>query len=217
MWNDRYSGEGLRQRMVGDPITLGLSAATIASLSTAATVAGGVTAAAGAGVAAVGSYNAYSYKAAVAKNNAAIARENATYSLTSGDIQARNQGLKDRFQLANILTKQSGAGLDVNTGSALATRESQGWANIKNQEMIRANAQRKAYGYGIEEQNALAESRADKSAGTNALVAGGLNVLGSLVGTAGSVSDKWMKFGRMGVEGYKEFAPSDSGSDYLDI
>lgn len=187
---------------VYDPISLGISAATLASLSTAASVAGGVTTAAGAVAGGVASYNAYSYKAQVAQNNAAVAKQNATYAMAVGEIEAQNQGIKDRYQMGRILTSQAASGFDVNTGTPLAVRESQQGVNARNQMMIRSNASRKAYGYEVEATNFANEAQASEAAGTNALVAGGINALGSVVGTTATVSDKWLSYSKAGIEGY---------------
>lgn len=185
-----------------DPVSLGLSAATLASLSTGASIAGGVTTAVGAIAGGIGSYNAYSYKAQVAQNNAAVAKSNATYAMAAGEIEAQNQGIKDRYQMGRILTSQAASGFDVNTGSPLAVRESQQGANARNQMVIRSNASRKAYGYEVEAANFMNESKASEAAGTNALIAGGINSLGSVVGTTATVSDKWLSYAKAGIPGY---------------
>jgi hypothetical protein len=182
-----------------DPISLGLSAATLASISTGASIAGGVTSAAGAVLGGIGASNAYSYKAQVARNNAIIAKQNATYARAAGETEQVNQGLKDRYGMGRLLTGQAANGLDVNSGSALDVRTSQASINVENQMMIRNNASRKAFGYDVEAMNFGSEAAMDEQAGTNALISGGLNAGGSLIGSASSVSDKWLKFGKEGV------------------
>ena len=187
---------------VFDPISLGVTAATLASVSTGATVAGGVASAAGGILGGLGSYNAYSYKAAVAKQNAEIAKGNAEYATWEGGKAAERQGLADQFQLGKIVTQQAASGTDVNSGTNLAVQQSQQRVASENQMMIRSNASRKAYGYEVERTNLLNEASMDKQAGTNALISGGLNAAGSIIGGASSVSDKWLKFGQQGVSGY---------------
>jgi hypothetical protein len=179
-----------------DPISLGLSAATLASISTGASIAGGVTSAAGAVMGGIASNNAYSYKAAVAQNNAKIARSNADYALWEGGKNAERQGLADRMQMGKVVVGQAASGLDINSGTPLGVRAGQAAAASENQMMIRSNAARKAYGYEVEAGNQLSEARMDRAAGTNALTGAALGATGSLVGTASSVSDKWLKFGK---------------------
>jgi len=177
---------------------------SIAGLSMVASVIGGGTSAAGGILGGIAGSNAYSYKAQVAKNNAIIARQNAGYASAQGEVEQRQQGLKDRYGMGQILTGQAAGGLDVNSGSALDVRTSQGAINTENQMMIRNNATRKAYGFDVEAMNFESEAKVDKAAGDNALVAGAIGGAGSLIGTASSVSDKWLKFGKAGegIPGY---------------
>lgn len=185
-----------------DPISLGLSAATLASISTGASIAGGVTSAAGAVMGGIGASNAYSYKAQVAQNNAKIARQNADYAAMEGGKQAEMQGRQAQFQMGKIISGQAASGVDVNSGTALAIREGQALVNRENQMMIRSNASRKAYGYNVEAMNFEAQAAMDEQAGDNAMTAGVIGGGSSLIGGAASVSDKWLKYKTAGVEGY---------------
>lgn len=197
-----HSSFWLDQFPAPDPISLGLSAATLASVSTGASIAGGVASAGGAIAGGVGSYNAYSYKAAVAKQNATIAKNNAAYAAWEGGKAAEKQGIADQFKLGQIVTGQAAGNVDIHSGSAAQVQASQAGIASENQMMIRSNASRKAYGYEVEATNMLNEAKMDKAAGSNALVSGALNAGGSLIGSASSVSDKWLKFGKEGVPGY---------------
>jgi len=188
-----------RWNYVLDPLSLGLSAATLATLSTTGTIIGGATSAAGALVGGISGYNSYSYKAAVAQQNAQIAKNNAAYSLWEGGQNAQRQGLADQFALGKIVSGQAASGVDVSSGSAAQIQQSQAGAAQQNQMMIRSNASRKAYGYDVEATNMLNEAKMDKAAGSMSLVSGGLNATSSLIGGATSVSDKWIKFGRQGA------------------
>lgn len=186
-----------------DPVSLGLSAATLASISTTASVVGGVTSAVGAVGAGVAGYSAYSYKSQVAANNAQIAKNNAAYAMAVGEFDAKKQGVADAFKMGQITTAQAASGFDINSGTALGVRQSQAAANKTNQNVIRANAKRQAYGFEVEAMNYEAESKIDTMAGTNSLISGAIGGAGSLVGTAGTVSDKWLSYAKAGVPGYE--------------
>lgn len=207
----------LEQFPAPDPVSLGLSAATLASISSGASIAGGATSAIGGIAGGIGSFNAYSYKAAVAKQNAAIAKNNAQYAIWEGGKVAERQGLADRNRMGQIVTSQAAGGLDVNSGTNLAVRNSQAAVNTENQMMIRSNANRKAYGFEVEATNQLNEAKMDKQAGVNSLVAGGLSATGSIIGGASAVSDKWFKFGQAGIYGNSASAASSGYDPFSEI
>lgn len=160
------------------------------------------------------------YQAAVADLNKEISEGNAAYAREVGEVEAQQAGMKSRAELGEMTAAQGASGLDVNVGSAVKVRESMIEIGDYTQKIVRASAAKKAYGYDVEAmqygaqadvyrytatQNeaqageslkgaAMVRRTATTQAGEATSLAGraeGLNIMGSIVGTAGSVADKW--------------------------
>lgn len=128
-------------------------------------------------------------KAQIARNNAIIARQNASQALGAGEVRAEGQGLKNRAQLGAIRAGQAASGVDVNTGSAADVQQSAAMLGAHDMMMIRSNAARQAYGYETE---ALGQEQQAKLYRKGAKIApweGGLNAVGSLLGGASKISE----------------------------
>lgn len=166
--------------------------------------------------------NIAKYQAGVARINRDIAKQNASYSRDVGEVEAQQSGMKARADRGEMLATQGASGLSVAGGSATRVRESMVDIGQYNQALIRSSAARKAYGYEVEAtQNEAQAGIYDYTAtmnedqAANAKTAAGIvrqalpleqqamdlasstgttNMLGSLVGAAGSVADKWLKF-----------------------
>lgn len=93
---------------------------------------------------------AWQYKAGIADLNKSIAKQNADYARWTGDVEAQESGLRTRAQVGETRAKQAGSGLDVNFGSAVATRGSETALGQFDQSVIRSNAAKRAYGYDVE-------------------------------------------------------------------
>lgn len=135
----------------------------------------------------------YNYKAGIAQVNAQLAKQNADWALESGEKEALHAGLKGAQQKGRIVAAQAASGLDVNSGSNRLVQEGQEKAIQTDEAQIRTNAARRAYGYSIESWSKSNEASMYSMASDNARKAGYINALGSLVSTAGSVSDKWLQ------------------------
>jgi hypothetical protein len=159
------------------------------------------------------------YQAAVADINKEISKGNATYAREVGEVEAQQAGMKARAELGEMVAAQGASGLDVNVGSAVKVRESMIEIGDYTQKIVRASAAKKAYGYDIEAMQYGAQADVYRYTATqNEAQAGealkgaafarqglglqekamglvgqaeGINIMGSLVGMAGSVSDKW--------------------------
>lgn len=156
-----------------------------------ASLAGGLLSAFGANKEGESAQKAYEYKAQVARINADINRQNAEWSLTKGETDATQYGVKAAQTRGAIRAAQGASGLDVNSGSNKRVQESQEKVKDTDMSMIRANAAKVAYDY--ESKALMDESQAtlDIMAGENARAAGNLKAIGSLIGTVSTVSDKW--------------------------
>jgi len=167
------------------------------------------------------------YLAAVSKMNQQIALQNANYERDKGEVEASAQGMQDRYARGATLASQAASGIDVNSGSSTAVRESMVELSQYNQALIRANAAKVAYGYDVEATQHEAQAAIhtmtaalDTAQAQNATTAAGItraalpleqqaynlagtagtiNMLGSIASTAGSVATKWSQAGFSGL------------------
>lgn len=163
--------------------------------------------------------NKNKYQAAVADMNKEIAEGNSKYSRAVGDVEAQQAGMKAHAELGEMIASQGASGISVNSGSSVKVRESMIEIGSYSQDIIRSSAAKKAYGYDVEamqygaqadiyrytatENEAQAEESLKGAAFTKqglglqqqamglADKAADINIMGSIVGTAGSVADKW--------------------------
>lgn len=173
---------------MADPVTLTLIGIT------AAAVGGGITA--------YGQHQSgqaqgamYNYQAGVAKINQQIKQQDSEYFRDVGEVQAEESGMKTRAQVSQIKSNQSGSGIDVNTGSPAAVRESQIAIGQQDERIIRSNAARRAYGAEVEGVNLGAQSTVYGMSASNAKTSGDIKATGTLISTAGSVAGKWYGMG----------------------
>lgn len=177
---------------MADPVTL-------AAVSIGSTLLGGAVSGAGAAASAGASAGAFNFKAGIADLNATIAKQNAAWALNSGEIKAANYGMKAGQEIAQTKVVQAASGLDVNTGSAAAVRDTQTDVAKYDQNLIRADAAHKAYGYEVESAKDTAEAGLDRASAANAQAAGRLGILSSVIGTVSSVAGKWSQANTLGI------------------
>lgn len=173
---------------MADPFT-----GSIAALGLVSTIAGGAMSASGAAAKGQADSQMYGYKAGLANLNAQINRQNADYAVASGGVNARRSGMNTGFTVANQKVAQAASGIDVNSGSAALTRESQREVGRMDQATIRTNAGREAQSFENRARGLDAEADLNLLAGRNAKTASNYTVAGSILGTAGSVSSKWLQ------------------------
>lgn len=169
---------------MADPVT---------AIGLAATVAGGGVSAFSSILGGEAKKDMYNYQTAVAQINSKIAEQNADYSFRTGEIQAQQEGMKQKFLAGEIKANQGASGFDIKSGSSTAVRDSQQAIGEYDQALIRSNAAKQAYGYKVDAMNATAQGEVYRMAGQQAETAGILGGIGSLISTAGGVSDKWIK------------------------
>ncbi len=166
---------------------------TWAAIGTAASIAGGVTSAGGALAKGSADSSMYGYQSGVAKMNADIAQQNAAYSVEAGGSAAYQSGVKTGEIVGQQKANQGASGVDVNSGSPAGIRSTTTALGQIDQNTIRTNYAKRAYGYEVEAASKDAESTADLVAGSNAQKAGFISAAGSILGTVGSVSGKWLQ------------------------
>lgn len=172
---------------------------TLAIGSLAASAGSGILGAFGASKTADANAAVYSYKAQVAKNNAAIAERNAQAATEAGGIQGQANDLKTKNLVATQLVTEASSGLDVNSGTPAALRESAENLGHLDTLTILNNAAKNSAGFKAQGMNFEAESSLDKMSSANAKTAGEFQIATSLLGGAGSFSDKWTGYKQKGV------------------
>lgn len=141
------------------------------------------------------------YQAGIAQQNAAIARQNADYASVEGEQSAMKYGMKARQQAGDIAAAQGASGLDVNTGSAKDVRESQHLVSVMDMDQIRRNAAKAAFDYRVQASNYDQEAMMDMMGASNAKSAANTNMWTSIIGSASSVADKWLRGREVGLWG----------------
>lgn len=140
--------------------------------------------AAGAAASAAGSISSGLYSAQVAKNNARIAQNNQASAVEAGNVQSEQQGLKDASEIGQLKADQAANQVDVNSGSALAVRQSADAAGQLDQQTILHNALLQAYGYQQTAVSDNAQANQDATAGYE-------QAAGGLLQNASAISYKW--------------------------
>jgi hypothetical protein len=98
------------------------------------------------------------FQAQVAANSAAIARTNYKLQIESGEGQVANREMELRSQVGTQKAGQAASGIDVNSGSAAASRAGTAEVGTLDALTIRSNAARAAYGYSVAATGDTAES-----------------------------------------------------------
>jgi hypothetical protein len=163
--------------------------------------------------------NINKYQAGVARVNEEIAKGNARYALDVGEVEAQQSGMKTAAELGEMIAAQGASGIAVHSGSSTAVRESMLDIGEYSQKIIRASAAKKAYGYEVEAMQYGAQAdvyrytaEMNEAQSENAMTAAditrkalplqeeamgladrarNINILGSLVGTGGTVASRW--------------------------
>lgn len=139
------------------------------------------------------------YKAQVASNNAIIAKRNADAVTAAGGVTAQNNDLKTKNLVGTQLVTQASNGLDVGSGTNVNIRQSAENLGHLDTLTILNNAAKNSAGFKAQGMNFTAESQLDTAAGANAETAGWIGAGTSLLGSASSVSGKWLSYTQKGV------------------
>jgi len=177
---------------MADPLTLGTVAAVGSGI-------GGIVQGVGAKFSGEARGAAYRYKAGVALLNKQINEQNANWALESGDIKSMEEGLKAREEIGQTKAVQAASGIDVNTGSAAAVRDTQTKVAQFDQNVISWDASKTAWGFESKAATDLAESRLDLTSAETAEKAGTLAEIRSFIGGASSVAGKWYQGKSTGI------------------
>lgn len=176
------------------------------------TIVGGLTSAFGEFQRGIDEQRMYDYQAGVARLNAQIAYQNATYATQVGEIRAQNAGLAEAQLMGRIKVAQAGSGLDVNSGSTAAVRASQRLVSGLDVATIRSEAAKTAYNYEVQGVQFGAQAQLDTLAGQNARTSGMIGAASSIVGAASSVSSEWLRGSQLGIWGGGTSSPSTAAA-----
>ena len=172
---------------------------TLAIASIVGSVASAGVGAMGAGATADANAASYNYKAAVASNNAKIAKMNADQATFAGGVAAQSNDLKTKNMVATQLVTQAANGLDVGSGTNVNLRESAAALGHLDTLTILNNAAKNTQGFKAQGMNFEAESGLNRASATNAETAGEIDIMKSLLGGATGVADKWTGYKSKGV------------------
>lgn len=190
-----------------------LSNGQIGAAGMGATAGGSLLSAGGSIASGFANKSMYDYQASIAQLNQQIDLQNAEFSRQTGEQQALQSGMKSAQQLGQIKVAQAASGFDVRSGSNAQVQASQKQIAMMDQNQIRSNAAKTAYGF--QEQATMAGAQADvyKAAGSNAMTAGIIGAGSSILGGAASVSNEWLQASKVGM--FNGGGTSASGDDQL--
>ena len=192
---------------MADPVTL-------ATVGMGVTAAGGAVGAFGALKTGEAQSNMYTYQAGVARVNAAVAKQDAQYATAAGEVEATNSGLRTRAEVGSTRAGMAAGNVDVNTGSGARVLKSETEIGQENQATIRANAAKRAYGFDVKAASDTASAGALDIAATTSKESGDINAISTILGTAGSVSSKWLQAGQVFGSGSTGGPQSNTGSSW---
>lgn len=172
---------------------------TLAAISIGTALVGGGVSAMGASQTASANAASATYQSAVARNNQILAGQYADRSIERGNVQSEFANLQTRAKLGTARAAFGAQGVDVNSGSPLAVRQSIAEVGDLDAQIIRSKAAEEAFGYKVKGGDFAAEAELDKMKASNAITAGNYNVASSILGTASSVSGKWAGYQNRGT------------------
>lgn len=176
-------------------------ATAIGAIGLGTSLAGGALSAYGAASGGEANAKAYEYRAGMSRVNAAINMQNSDYALQVGDRKLASYGMSAAQRAGAIKTTQAAGGLDITTGSNKDVQNSQALLTKIDNKTIAENTSRTAYGYRVQANNDLLQAGLDDMSASNSRRAGKLSAIGSLIGTASSVSSKWLQGKQAGLWG----------------
>lgn len=165
---------------------------TLAAISIASTVASTGISIIGQGQQAAASRASYEYQAAVARNNQIIAERQAADSRARGAEAERQQRIKTQQLIGRQRAVLAGNGVVVDEGSALDITTDTAGIGEQDALTVRANAEREALGYETQGMNFGAQAGLNSMSAANSSAT--LGQIGTALGGAASVADKWYKF-----------------------
>jgi len=180
-----------------DPVSLGVMAA----VGIAGGAAGGIIGGLGAKEAGEAAAGASTYKAGVALLNKQVSEQNASWAVQAGDTQAEIKGLQAKQKIGQEKVVQAASGFSVNGGTGERVREDMSNVAAYDQNVIRWDAAKTAYGYGVKAASDTAENRLDLMAADQEREAGDIGEITSFINAGSNVASKWSQGKTTGLFG----------------
>lgn len=170
---------------------------SIAAISMGTAAAGGAAGAFGNLFKGEAESNMYNYQAGVARVNATVAAQDATYAREAGEVEAANTGMRTRAEVGSTRAGMAAGNVDINRGSGARVVASETAIGQQNEATVRANAAKRAYGFDVKAAEDVAQAGAYDAAATTSRESGDISAISSIIGAAGSVSSKWLQAGQV--------------------
>jgi hypothetical protein len=135
------------------------------------------------------------YQSAVARNNATTAEYQAQDAIKRGEVAEAEQRRRTSMLKGSQSARLAANGLDISEGSALQILSDTDWMGEQDALTVRDNANREAWGYRVQGQNAQSNSNMLKASANaqNPLLAGATSLMTNPA--TGVVASKWYKMG----------------------
>lgn len=140
--------------------------------------------------------NQSAYKAAVLRNNALIANENARAALERGQIAAQEKQVETQQTIGLQKATLAAHGIVVNQDTGLDLSIDAARLGKLDELTILRNAEREALAYKMQGINFTSEAKAAKSEGRSGMLAGLIGGAGTLINTASTVASKWALYSK---------------------
>lgn len=134
---------------------------------------------------AVGAYQQAQFSKEMANYNAGLAEMNAQDALRRGNEDAMKVGRQGRQLGGTQRAVMAARGIDIGEGTAADILDQTDFFSISDQNTVRNNAAREAWNY--RSRGAVDKTQADS-------ISPFMSAAGSLLGSAGSVADKWYRY-----------------------
>lgn len=144
---------------------------------------------------------ASTYKAGVALLNKQIDQQNANFAIESGDIKAQETELQGEQVIANTTVTQAASGFVVGQGTNKAVTDSQRQALDFDENVIRWDASKTAWGFEAKAATDEAESNLDLMAAKSEKTAGEISMWTSFLNAGTNVAKTWMQASASGMSG----------------
>lgn len=159
---------------------------------------------------AVGSEENAAVQSQIARNNANTAMWNANIASQQGEQRSTMQGMKTAQTVGKIKAGFGASGVDVNSGSPADVAAAASSAGMTDQQTIKSDAARTAWGYETQSTNFQDQAQLDKQQGD-------WGALSSLLGGASSTAKTWMQFGGGGAGGGSGMGVFDGGGMFAGV
>ena len=143
--------------------------------------------------------NMYNYQAGIARANAMLAKQDAIYARSVGEVEAQQSGMRTRAQVGATRAGYGAGNISSASGSAAAVLKSETAIGQANEATIRANAAKRAYGFQVAAAEDVAQAGAFETAASTAKTASYINMASTIIGGAGQVSTQYLQARQQGI------------------